>query len=984
MRRATATPCPVSAHQLKNINETYTEDSTANIEYTTAFDASFRNVKPRRAQGTHRGPTVFAIHEDVAEIAGQLPSTLSQPAKRVLPRSKPLNDSMTNNDPAPGRKPFTQVHNAKRTGPLLAPRRVPAGIPPVLEPTPKEENGLMEHSKEAGRRPARRKTLYIPSDDTTQPTMWMGIFSPVKNEVLESCNQGETPGIELTGIAAQMAEKRRRRTSSIQPRAKRVPLRLSVTAQAAAITPTDRAGEPTGKENVPPGHQQGRITKTTKHLPVYADSTPMANDRDVQRKKFLTQARLEKSAKPRERVNQSPVGVSTMYEVGKNKLGIDQSKNKRLAWNAGPRGVVAEDRHYRKESEVKTNIIRGSSPELPPRPHIPSRFVQPVLKDIPQMPPHIPLLEHIENPEMYEDDWLYHQEIVITQLLNSLFDKANSRSGNETDCSTLRGQLIGKYNSPEVSLVYSRVQAAALYGSLSLSHEAMFNIQNLAKDVGRKKAFLNFWLDNYDNEMLQAALETISGKQVRVQGQRRSSSSSSPRSTNRRSIAQFVEEYMLRHEDARFKPAGTGNISDLGSKTIVKSLMLIKALDLLKDGPGPIVGKCLFRRTAALKSSSTAVQHMIKMLNPAVGDAVRALRQLGYEVFYEQDPLHEICFKVENLAVDLRDGVNLTRLVEILLYRSEEHAESRAHIHDTKTICMSEGETIIIDSGESRPLTRHLKLPSISRATKLWNVQLGLGALLNVKHIEALIGDVHAHDIVDGYREKTVKLLWVIIGRLGLTGIIDRSDIKQEIRRLDPAAAYSTDMSDDESDGETVEERCETLLKCWTKAVAASKGLVVRNFTTSFSDGQVFRAIVDEYEPYLIEERTTERQPLQQRLCRLGCSKQFSDLFCSSSGQIHIFGKDFVLAALAFLCSRVVGPSRLCRNAIKIQRCWRKHWQVVLRERQVIKKQIAEACAATICSKEGAINHKPAPAYSDPTVREDEKTEIGSDIWLSL
>jgi len=600
--------------------------------------------------------------------------------------------------------------------------------------------------------------------------------------------------------------------------------------------------------------------------------------------------------------------------------------------------------------------------------------VQPILKDAPLILPQVPVIEHIENPEMYEEDWLTHQEIVITQLLNSVFDQADSRKSKELDYSTVRAQLVDRYNSPEIRLVYSRVQAAALYGSLSLSHEAMFNVQNLVKDVGRKKAYLKFWLDTYDSEMLQAALETISGKQVRRQGRRSSSSLSPHRSTNRQCIAQFIEDYMLRHEDGQFKPAGTGNANDLGSKTLVKSIMLVKALDLLKQGLGLTVEKCLFRKNANIKSSSSAAQHIVSMLNPAVGDNIRVLRQLGYEVFHLQSPLDEVSYKVDNLAVDLRDGVNFVRLVEILLYRSAGGARSICQ-QDTDTICILEGETLTIDHGESNPLTQHLKLPCISRALKIWNVQLGLGALWNVRHIRSLIGDIQAEDIVDGFREKTIKLLWTIIGRFGLAGILDQNDMKQEIRRLDPTGTYDIDRFDDDTDTDFAQERCENLLKDWTRAVAVSKGLTVHNFTTSFSDGQVFRAIVDEYEPYLIEQDIGKHQPLHLRLARLGCSRQFSDLFFNSSGQIHIFGKDFVLAALAFLCSRVVSPSKLCRSAIKIQRCWRKYWQGIIKKRQATKKRIAEACAARVFVKGEA---------RGLTLTEAATPENESDIWLSL
>jgi len=38
---------------------------------------------------------------------------------------------------------------------------------------------------------------------------------------------------------------------------------------------------------------------------------------------------------------------------------------------------------------------------------------------------------------------------------------------------------------------------------------------------------------------------------------------------------------------------------------------------------------------------------------------------IGYSVVHDQKPLHEFDFTVKNLAVDLRDGVRLCRLIDL-------------------------------------------------------------------------------------------------------------------------------------------------------------------------------------------------------------------------------------------------------------------------------------------------------------------------------
>ena len=154
------------------------------------------------------------------------------------------------------------------------------------------------------------------------------------------------------------------------------------------------------------------------------------------------------------------------------------------------------------------------------------------------------------------------------------------------------------------------------------------------------------------------------------------------------------------------------------------------------------------------------------------------------------------------------------------------------------------------------------------------------------------------------------------------------TDILQEIRRL--GSVFTPNVADFEHDSPTQQERCETLLKEWTKAVAASRGLSVQNFTTSFSDGQIFKAILDEYEHFLVEGRSAAIVPLHQRLRTLGCNAQFSNPFGTKHGRSQIFGKDFVLAVLTFLCSRLLAPSKVCRKAVVMQKSWRRYWQATL------------------------------------------------------
>ena len=219
---------------------------------------------------------------------------------------------------------------------------------------------------------------------------------------------------------------------------------------------------------------------------------------------------------------------------------------------------------------------------------------------------------------------------------------------------------------------------------------------------------------------------------------------------------------------------------------MLRSLMLIKLLDRSKAISGSSSSPCLFLPTSPYKSSAAVVKALVQMLNPGIGDVLRVLSYLDYTLDCKQYPLEEYSYHIENLAVDLRDGVILTRLVELLLYPSASQSLARVHDTDaTTTVMMPGGETLCLSEGEHDwPLSQHLKFPSLGRATKLFNVQLALSALTGVRGMESLVRNIGAEDIVDGFREKTVALLWGLTGKWGLGGLLDWEEVQRETRRL--------------------------------------------------------------------------------------------------------------------------------------------------------------------------------------------------------
>ncbi|XP_077288112.1 microtubule assembly factor abnormal spindle [Arctopsyche grandis] len=165
--------------------------------------------------------------------------------------------------------------------------------------------------------------------------------------------------------------------------------------------------------------------------------------------------------------------------------------------------------------------------------------------------------------------------------------------------------------------------------------------------------------------------------------------------------------------------------------TLKKFLFLVYFLDQAKQQKLIFHDPCLFCRNAPFKESRQILIQFTKELLSGVGDITKHLRPTGYVVSHKQSYLNEFKYGVRNLAVDLKDGIRLTRLMELILMKEN--------------------------------LISGLRTPAISRLQKIHNVQIALTALESADF--KIVGDITSRDIADGHREKTLSLLWQLIHR---------------------------------------------------------------------------------------------------------------------------------------------------------------------------------------------------------------------------
>ncbi|KAI9761738.1 MAG: hypothetical protein M4579_000832 [Chaenotheca gracillima] len=867
-----------------------------------------RSVQQPESRPPQRRTSIFAIEEEQEDHSKQS-HILARPAARrsiLMDSSKP---------------------RRRRVSAMLADWQSGATAKPQIPEEPREEQ---EQGEE---RDPRRRTIYIPSDDTTiltiHPGTSMHSFGTTRASLEEAeahrClrslperDEGMQQGNHLHERAPRRAPRK-----SLATAPKKAPLQTVTRPVQPLAAVSDVAGRPNGKENIPPGKHLHRPTRRSSMMlskptedreyllgnPVQASQDPkMASSR-----RNLVPSNFQSETLSKKQPSSDFDGSNT--QKGNSRL-------KRQATDPFPPQSAPLRKTLCSKAGTANRVPLSASPQESARGQLtrklPTKLNAPLVTiSPPDNDPYPVLSEHISRPEMYEDNWLSHQEAAITQLVNGLFSAAD-KNKTKPDHQALRGDLLNLYQDTSVSLLYKRVQASLLYGALKIPKELLSRSGGLQEDLGLRRKFLDLWLDSYDLPSLRGAVEVIVGREIRQISIRPRRSDPDPKVAESRALKKaiegFLETFFIRHEDAIQVASEVGSIRNIArtaigggaqmdrktdemskrewawGRTVLRSLMLIYLLDRGKR-EGILLGRH-FRKESLHKSSVSVLQGLSNLLLPSLGDIARPLSHLNYEVSHVQLPLEEYGCRIGNLATDMRDGVLLTRLVELLLYPPS----SLERVGDM-TVTMPTGDVLTMDNNASGGwiLSQHLKFPCIGHAQKIFNVQLALSALQGVTRGTANLAGVRAEDIVIGHREKTIGLLWGLVSKWGLGMLVDWDRLQREVRRLkdryrerrihqlvEHAASIhdDTDESEDEDEPDDLEgfERYAWLLKAWASIIAKSHNLQVTNLSTSFTDGKVFEKIVTEYEDHLLRPGApafASSVSLEDRLKSIGCSQYF-------------------------------------------------------------------------------------------------------------
>ncbi|KAK3240251.1 hypothetical protein CYMTET_49902, partial [Cymbomonas tetramitiformis] len=230
----------------------------------------------------------------------------------------------------------------------------------------------------------------------------------------------------------------------------------------------------------------------------------------------------------------------------------------------------------------------------------------------------------------------------------------------------------------------------------------------------------------------------------------------------------------------------------------------------------------LFCVDADLKSSSAVAYALLHDSMHGEGDLLRHVGFMGYKLTEAQGRELEYDYSVTSLALDMRDGARLCKMVEVL--------------------------------SKDASSVRQRQIPATCHALKLHNNKVALAAmsaaglpLCEGPELEAYA--TKAADLVSGHREKTLGILWKMMWHWQLPQLLDLDELRAEIAQLEQGSPQQcpplTEMEtrlDTYMDSEIL-----TLLLWWSQAVVARYDARVVNFTSSLADGRVLCLLLHYY-----------------------------------------------------------------------------------------------------------------------------------------
>eukprot|EP00939_MAST-03C_sp_MAST-3C-sp1_P005132 g5132.t1 len=482
------------------------------------------------------------------------------------------------------------------------------------------------------------------------------------------------------------------------------------------------------------------------------------------------------------------------------------------------------------------------------------------------------------------------------------------------------------YLSSEFSFTLEQVNEEILQGKLRVRDDKV-----LSADIGLQKILVEL-LFQYNSRWLHIGLETIFGEIIDI---KYSESKTTTDSTKKRQswkpgrnksgltseqlqLRKFLRERLLKDPELTSQFSKTieglyGNqnryAKALHRHTLRTFLAIVLFLDKAAQLDPPLLPneRGLFRPKSKIKTSSAVVVEFGKEVLHGEGNVMKHLSGLGYDLNYKQTWMDEQVFRIGSVRTDLRDGIRLSRIAEIL----------------TET--------------KSFELLSKAKFPAVSRLNKIRNVSIAIGRLKEGSSDFLRESKIKATDIVDGSQVKTLTLLWHIIGSYFLTSLVDVDQVSKEIKRVQRRIVSSGGSP--ASTG-VVTSSAQNLLLQWAQSVCQLYNVNVTDWDTSFADGRAVCYLLHHYLPSLLPK---------EDICETSVDgDQTRHNFSLVMDRVKVVGfvppvltrwssrglpdEKIITAFLAYLCKILLESAVTIQAAITLQRKFRK-WKKSKEER---------------------------------------------------
>lgn len=236
------------------------------------------------------------------------------------------------------------------------------------------------------------------------------------------------------------------------------------------------------------------------------------------------------------------------------------------------------------------------------------------------------------------------KELVVSKYYKTRFD-------------CLRAAAIKLYQSREVSEVLTKLLPQIEKNAIQIREDRDLHLQ-----IGLQQQVLDL-LFSFNTLWLRLALEIVFGEIIPM------TSNTDLFGLTRFIIDRMFKDTYLEKKYTKYQTLSETYKEQVKKHTLKKFFCLLYFLDNAKNKRIIKQNPCLFVKSSPYKETREVLLKFSSMLLCSVGDVSKYLKRFGYVLTHKQMYLDEFDYAFNNLAVDLRDGVRLTKIMEIILLR---------------------------------------------------------------------------------------------------------------------------------------------------------------------------------------------------------------------------------------------------------------------------------------------------------------------------